>query len=107
LAKQVPYGAQILFVDKKDDKLKMCIDYHALKKISIKNNYHLPHIDNLLDQFNGAKYFNQIDFKLGYYQICIIDEDIEKTTMRIKYGSYSFWWCHLRCVMPHQCSQPS
>ncbi len=63
------FEAQILFVDKKDDKLKMCIDYHALNKITIKNNYFLPHINNLLDWFNGAlKYFIQIDFKLGYYQ---------------------------------------
>jgi Txe/YoeB family toxin of Txe-Axe toxin-antitoxin module len=51
------YGASILFVDKKDNKLKMCIDYHALSKIIIKNNYLLPRIDNLLDQLNGAKYF--------------------------------------------------
>jgi hypothetical protein len=81
------YGAQILFVDKKDDKLKMCIDYHVLNKITIKKIYPLLHIDNLLDWFNGAKYFNQIHFKLGYYQIRIVDEDIEKTTMRTMHGS--------------------
>jgi hypothetical protein len=86
LAKQVPYGAQILFVEKKDDKLKMCINYHVLNKISIKNNYPLPHTNNLLDRFNGVKYFNQIDFKLGYYQIHIVDKDIENTTMRTKDG---------------------
>jgi hypothetical protein len=64
----------------------MCIDYHALNKITIKNNYPLPHTNNLLDQFNGVKYFNIIDFKLGYYQIHIVDKDIENTTMRTKYG---------------------
>jgi hypothetical protein len=75
-------------MDKKDGKLKMCIDYHALNKIMIKNNYPLPHIDNLLYQFNGAKYFNRIDFKSGYYQICIMDEDVKKMAMRTWYGSY-------------------
>ncbi len=64
----------------------MCIDYDALNKITIKNNYLLPHINNLLDQFNGVKYFNRIDFKLGYYQIHIVDKDFEKTTMRTNYG---------------------
>jgi carbonic anhydrase len=73
-------------MDKKDGKLRMCIDYRALNKITIKNNYHLFHIDNLLDRFNGTKYFNQIDFKLGYYHIHIMDED----AMRTKYGSYEF-----------------
>ncbi len=75
---------------KKDNKLKMCIDYCALKKIRIEKKYPLPCIDDLLDQFNGAKYFNWIDLKLGYYQICITDEDVEKTTMKTKYGSYEF-----------------
>jgi hypothetical protein len=78
-------------VDKKDDKLRMCIDCHALNKIMIKNNYLMPHIDDMLDQFNGAKYFSKIDLKLGYYQICIIDEDVEKTTMRTRYGSCEFF----------------
>lgn len=77
-------------MDKKDGKLKMYIDYHALNKITINNNYPLPCIDNLLDWLNGAKYFSRIDFKLRYYSICIANEDVEKMTMRIKYGSYKF-----------------
>jgi hypothetical protein len=94
------YGAPVLFIDKKDDKLKMCIDYHALNKITIKNNYLMPCIDNVLNQFNGVKYFNQIDFKSKYYQIHIANEDVEKTTIRIKYGSYEFLvmpfkWCNI------------
>ncbi len=63
-------------MDKKDGKLKMGIDYHDLNKIIINNNYPLPHIDNLFDRFNGAKYFNQIHLKSGYYQIYIVDEDV-------------------------------
>jgi hypothetical protein len=77
-------------VDKKDDKLRMYIDYHALNKIMINNNYLLPHIDNMLDQFNGSKYFSRIDFKFKTYQIRITNEDVEKTTMRTKYGSCEF-----------------
>jgi hypothetical protein len=53
-------------MDKKNNKLKMCIDYHALNKITIKNNYFLSRINNLLDWFNGARYFNQVDIKSRY-----------------------------------------
>ncbi len=79
-----------MFIDKKDGKLKMCIDYCALNNITIKNNYPLPHIDDHMDCFNGEKYFSQIDLKLGYYQIGIVNEDVEKTTMKTKYGFYEF-----------------
>jgi hypothetical protein len=68
----------------------MCIDYHDVNKITIKKNYLLPYIDNLLDQLNGAKYFSRIDLKSKYYQIHITDEDVEKTTLKTRYGSYEF-----------------
>jgi hypothetical protein len=77
-------------VDKKDDKLRMCIECRALNKITIHNNYPLTHIDDMLDQLNGEKCFSQIDLKLGYHQICITNEDVEKTTMRTMYGSCEF-----------------
>jgi hypothetical protein len=77
-------------VDKKDNKFKMCIDYHALNKITIKNNYPLPHIDDLLDQLNGAKYFNRTDLKSRYHLIHIIDDDVKKMALSTKYGSYKF-----------------
>jgi hypothetical protein len=85
-----PYGSLVLFIDKKDGKLHMCIDYHALNKITIKSNYPLPRINNLFDRLNGASYFNDIDLKLSYYQIHMQDADIEKTAMRTRYGSYEF-----------------
>ncbi len=75
-------------MDKKDGKLRICIDYRALNKITIKNNYPLLHIDDMLDQLNGAKYFNRIDLKSKYYQIRIADEDVEKMAMKTRYGSY-------------------
>jgi len=85
----------------------MCINYYALNKIMIKINYPLPCIDDLLDRLNGAKYFSLIDFKLGYYQIHIMNEDVEKTTMRTKYGSYEFLVMPFGLCNLHQCSQPS
>jgi len=65
-------------VDKKDNKLRMCIDYRTLNKLTLKNNYHVLYIDDLLDGLNGAKYFSLIDLNSKYYQIRIMDEDVEK-----------------------------
>ncbi len=79
-----------MFVDKKDNKLKIYIDHYAFNKITIKFFYHVLHIDNLLNQVNGAKKFNQIDLKMKYYQIHIVDKDVEKMTMRTRYGLYEF-----------------
>jgi len=86
----LPYGSLVLFMDKKDKKLCMCIDYHALNKITIKNNYPLPQIDDLFDSLNGVCYFSCINLKLDYYQICMEEVDVEKTTMKTKYSSYEF-----------------
>ena len=97
-----PYGASLLFVDKKDGKLRMCINYRTLNKVIIKNNYPLPRIDDLFHRLAGAKYFSCIDLKSGYYQIQIADGDVEKTTCRTRYGSYEF------LVMPFGlCNAPS
>jgi hypothetical protein len=85
-----PFGAPVLFISKKDGKFRMCIDYRALNKITIKKNYPLPRVDDLLDRLAGAKVFSRIDLKSGYYQIRIAEEDIEKTACRTRYGSYEF-----------------
>jgi hypothetical protein len=66
-----PYGVPILFVHKKDETLKMCVDYRALNKVTVKNQYPLPQIDDLFDRLSGAKVFNKIDPRSGYYQIRI------------------------------------
>lgn len=84
------YGAPVLFVKKKDRSFKMCIDYHALNKVTIKNKYPLPNLRELFDQLGKAKYFTKIDLRSGYYQIRIADQDVEKTACRTRYGSYEW-----------------
>ena len=74
-----PWGAPILFVKKKNGSFRLCIDYRELNKVTIKNKYHLPRIDDLLDQLQGAKVFSKIDLRSVYHQLRIREEDIPKT----------------------------
>ncbi|KAL8089701.1 hypothetical protein AgCh_039255 [Apium graveolens] len=85
-----PWGAPILFVKKKDGSMRLCIDYRELNKLTIKNKYPLPRIDDLFDQLKGAKYFSKIDLSSGYHQLKIKPEDIPKTAFRTRYGHYEF-----------------
>lgn len=85
-----PYGAPILFVAKKDGSLRMVIDYRALNKITIKNRYPLPRIDDLLDQLKEAKFFSSLDLLSGYYQVPLHESDIPKTAFRTPMGSFQF-----------------
>ncbi|KAD7477647.1 hypothetical protein E3N88_00783 [Mikania micrantha] len=85
-----PWGAPILFVKKKDGTLRMCIDYRELNKLTIKNRYPLPRIDDLFDQLQGAIYFSKIDLRSGYHQLRIHDDDVSKTAFRTRYGHYEF-----------------
>jgi hypothetical protein len=83
-----PYGAPVLFVGKKDGTLRMCIDYRALNKITVKNKYPLPRIDQLMDSLAGAKVFTSLDLQSGYHQIRITPEDVAKTAFKTPFGHY-------------------
>ena len=85
-----PWGAPVLFVRKKDGTLRLCIDYRQLNRVTIKNRYPLPRIDDLFDQLRGACVFSKIDLRSGYYQLKIKNEDVPKTTFRTRYGHYEF-----------------
>ena len=85
-----PWGALVLFVKNEDGTLRLCIDYRHLNKVTMKNKYPLPLIDDLFDQMRGAKVFSKIDLRSSYHQVRIKDEYIHKKTFRTRYGHYDF-----------------
>ncbi|KAA0042480.1 pol protein [Cucumis melo var. makuwa] len=85
-----PWGAPVLFVKKNDGSMRLCIDYRELNKVTVKNIYPLPRIDDLFDQLQGATVFSKIDLRSGYHQLRIKDGDVPKTAFRSRYGHYEF-----------------
>nr|GFA15477.1 putative reverse transcriptase domain-containing protein [Tanacetum cinerariifolium] len=79
-----PWGAPVLFVKKKNGFFQMCIDYHELNKLTVKNRYPLPRIDDLFDQLQGSRVYSKIDLRYGYHQLRVREEDILKTTFRTR-----------------------
>jgi hypothetical protein len=85
-----PWGCPALFVKKKDNSLRLCVDYRPLNAVTIKNKYPLPRIDILFDQLAGAKVFSKIDLRSGYHQIKIRPSDVPKTAFSTRYGLYEY-----------------
>jgi hypothetical protein len=85
-----PWGCLALFVKKKDQSLRLCVDYRPLNTVTIKNKYPLPRIDILFDQLAGAKVFFNVDLRSSYYQIKIHPKDIPKTAFSTRYGLYEY-----------------
>ncbi|GJQ93434.1 putative reverse transcriptase domain-containing protein [Tanacetum coccineum] len=85
-----PWGAPVLFVKKNDGSFRMCIDYRELNKLTVKNRYPLPRIDDLFDQLQGSSVYSKIDLRSGYHQLRVREEDILKTAFRTRYGHYKF-----------------
>jgi hypothetical protein len=85
-----PWGAPVIFVPKKDGTQRLCVDYHALNEVIVKNKYPLPRIDDLLDQLCGACVFSKIDLQLGYHQLKVRECDISNTVFTSMYGLYEY-----------------
>ncbi|GJX29258.1 putative reverse transcriptase domain-containing protein [Tanacetum coccineum] len=83
-----PWGALVLFVKNKDGSFRMCIDYRELNKLTVKNHYPLPRIDDLFDQLQGSSVYSKIDLRSGYHQLRVREEDIPKTAFKTWYGHY-------------------
>jgi len=85
-----PWGAPVLLVRKKDGSLRLCIDYKELNRVTVKNKYLLPRIDDLFDQLASTAVFSKIDLRSCYHQLNIKREDVLKTTFPMRYGHYEF-----------------
>nr|GFC97769.1 putative reverse transcriptase domain-containing protein [Tanacetum cinerariifolium] len=91
-----PWGAPVLFVNKKDGSFRMCIDYRELNKLTVKNRYPLLRIDDLFDQVQGSRVYSKIDLRSGYHQLRVREEDVPKTAFRTRYGHYEFQFMPFR-----------
>ena len=85
-----PWGAPVLFVKKKDGSLRLCIDYRQLNKVTIRNQYPIPRIDELFDQLQGSRVYSKIDLRSVYHQLRVQESDVPKTAFMTRYGHYEF-----------------
>ena len=85
-----PWGTLVLFAKKKDKTLRLCIDYRQLNRVTVKNRYPLPRMNDLFDQLRGARVYSKIDLRTGYHQLRVMEIDIPKTAFRMRYGHFEF-----------------
>ena len=85
-----PWGAPVLFAKKRGKTLRLCMNYRQLNRVTIKNRYPLPRIDDLLDQLRGVRVYSMIDLRTGYHQLRVRETDIPKTAFRTCYGHFEF-----------------
>ena len=85
-----PWGTPVLFSKKKDKTLRLCIDYLQLNKVTIKNRYPLPRINDLFNQLRGVRVYSKIDLRTGYHQLRVMETDISKTAFKTWYGHFKF-----------------
>ena len=85
-----PWGSPVLFAKKKDKSLRLCIDYGQLNRVTIKNRYPLPRINDLFDQLRGARVNSKIDLRTSYNQLRVREADILKIAFRTRYGHFEF-----------------
>ena len=85
-----PWGTPVLFMKNKDGSLRLCIDYRQLNRVTIRNQYPLPRIDELFDQLQGSQVYSKIDLRLGYHQLRVQESDVPKTVFKTRYGHYEF-----------------
>lgn len=85
-----PYASPVLLVRKKDGTWRFCVDYKHLNVVTIKNKHPLPIVNELIDELTGAKWFSKLDFRSGYHQICIANQDTQKIAFKMHSGLYEF-----------------